>query len=425
MRSGLEARSRTADGPSVPSGHSRRRSNWLRRGLIATLILALGVGSVLVWSRKYIADQQAALAQRCRHAQADGDWPRLEELARQWASWQPQKSEPWIYAAEAARNMENPTMEAEYLRHIGDDAPLTAFHELGRLQMEVLNQPAAAFETCLRTAKLFPRDSETHARLLFYYSMTCQHQAVVDECHRAIETGADILPTYAHLLSARWLTYKNGFDMNSLWLRSAPDSELYYVASLVHLISHHGLTEQAQGSSSDGKGNQLPMEFFETKLREGSERYPNNLQLQAVVLARLCQAGDIEAVAKGLATAPPESAEDSRFWRFKGWYHLTMEQWLEAIAAYEKTLELDPFDWLAQHELATALRLSGQSDSATTMQQRATLGKDVARSISRAPRIDAVPENMMVKMAEYMEMCGDKLTAKSLRNRLQNPNTGY
>lgn len=409
--------------PSAASAAAARRderliSPGLRKLLIVSCVLFAIGGVALASYRSYVHRQQAELAERCRHAQADGDWPRLEALAREWASWSPNESTPWIYAAEAAEAMHNPVMAAEYLSHIGDDAPLSAFHALGRLQMEVLNQPRAAIETSLRTVALHPRDSETHLRLLFYYAMTCQRSKVIAEAERAIDVGCDTLPTYAYLVSANSLTFNNGYDMNMLWLESEPDSELYYVAAVVHLMANRKLPDLAAAASTGRDKPLMPLEFFDQKVSEALERYPENIELQATRLARLCQAGDVPGVAKALSAAPAATATDARFWRYKGWYHTAHQQWSQAIEAYEKSLALDPLDWSSQHELATALRRSNELERAEEMQRRATLGKELLRAIGLAPRIDLLPDGTMPKIADYLEMCGEDAIGQALRRRL-------
>ncbi len=96
---------------------------------------------------------------------------------------------------------------------------------------------------------------------------------------------------------------QDGFDMNSLWLEREPDSELYDAASIVHLISNQELSELAAQESTDPSQPKLPQEFFEENC-VSAPRHPANVNLMAAELSRLCQMGDITAVAKALNDAP-------------------------------------------------------------------------------------------------------------------------
>lgn len=387
---------------------------WIRsRWLLVALALSGLVALMVQWQQSGLRRQQLDLAARCQHAYHDGDWPRLEELARQWAGIEPHAASPWLYAAQAARAMDQPQLAADYLQKIQHQPPLEALLDLSQLQMEQLVQPEAAYQTCLKTAELYPGDPENHQRLLFYYSMTCQPTQIVAEVSRALRTGADTPVTYAYRLGAYWLTYRNGFDMNAMWLNRHPDSELYDVASVVHLVSNQSLSQLAQQDSSADKPL-LPMEYFDKQLADALQRYPNNVQLQATRLARLCQAGNVAEVALALNAASAETAEDHRFWRFKGWYHAAREQWPESISSYEHALELEPLDWMTQHELSTALRRSDRATQAVSMQRRANLGKELMRTITFAPRIDALDAQTLDKMSDYFRQCEQPLLAERL-----------
>lgn len=413
-REELPARAAAAQVPKRSSRPSGLRS---KRWLIACALLLVVGGGFLYAYRGFVRSHQMRLAVACQQAKLEGNWPQLELLARELAIWQPNQSEPWLLAADAAKQMGNPQRAADYLSNLPDTAPIEAFYELMRLQMEVLNQPLSSVETCKRTLRAYPEDSQSHQRLLSFYAMTCQREALVQEARRAILVGSESLATYAYLVGAKWLTFANGYAVNNKWLENDPNNEMFAVASVIHLIAHR--EEIVPNHQSGVEGAQVPMERYEQLVTELGERYPKNVELLACRCQLLCQAGQIADVAQVLSQAPPETKDDSRFWRFKGFFHAAREQWPEAKAAYERALQLWPFDWMSRHELAIVLRRSSSFDDATKMQQLATLGKEVMGDILHAPRLDISSRKTFERISEYLQLCGDPETAESLRHRLE------
>lgn len=405
------AAAQIAQSSSRPSGN---RSYIL---LIACMILLMAGGACIYAYRGYVHSHQVRLASACRQSKIARDWPQLELLAREWAVWQPNRSDPWLLAADAAKEMGNPQMAVNYLLNLPSDASVEAYYELGRLQMDVLNRPRASVETFNRTLRIYPKDSQTHQRLLSFYSMTCQRDEIVREARRAILVGSESLATYAYLVGAKWLTFTNGNAINSKWLESDPHSEVFAVASVIHQIAQRESVGPSQPSAAEGM--QVPMERYEQLVAELGKKYPKNIELLACRCNLFCQFGQIAEVARVLSDASAGTENDNRFWRFKGWYHLAREQWPEAKVAYARALQLWPFDWISQHELAIALRRSNDFEQATQMQARATLGKEVMGAILHAPRLDASSRETFERIFDYLQLCGETETAKSLRHRLE------
>lgn len=393
---------------------SSRRTTKL---LIACLvILAVGLGL-----RGYLTHQNtqllAQLQLEVENAADRGDWPQVEILARQWAETQPEEYEPWGYAADAAMSMGDLPRAAGYLSQIPDQSPVEAFHDLSAILMQDLNEPIDAIQACKRGLEIYPADSELHQRLMFYYTMTCQRDAIVKEGHRAIAVGSDTLATYAYLMGARWLTFTNGYQMNNLWLQSDPGSELFEVGAVVHLLSVRDLTTLGlSGLSPEELG--APKSYYKQQVHELRKKYPTNVELMAVELAILTEDGDSQAVAQALSTAPPETAEDNRFWRFKGWFHASRQEWEQAREALEHSLELYPFDWATEFELVGVLRASEDIGASTAMQQRSMLGQRVTRAIQQAQQIGELhPDSAYDEMEAYFRVCGEDVLADSLRKR--------
>ena len=397
-----------------PTIFSARKSGGRYRQMSGRLAVLLGFGLVAaVFYSCFIYYRVHSFSRQCFEAGAAQDWPKMEQVAKEWARWQPSAAAPWLKAAEAAARQGNLLRTAEYLTQLPDSAPVEAFHELSRIQLEMLSQPESAAQTCRRTLIAYPADFESHQRLFAYYAMTCQRSKLITEARRAINVGSANLVTFAYYAAANWLTLAAGHDFNQRMLRNDPDNELFTVASLIHLLANPELIPKSESA--------VPMEQYEAMITNMLQRFPKNIELLASRGRFLCQRGALDDLAKLLADIPEQASNDCRFWRLKGWYHSAREQWSEARIAYEHALELWPMDWISQHELAIVLRRADTLDNAGKMQRRADLGKEVMRNILSAPRLDASNRGVFEKIVAYMEECGEREMAKSLSHLLDSP----
>ena len=388
----------------------------LKRLIIVLIVVALLAIAGNFGYRSYLSAIKTRLQSLSEQAKAAGDWPALERVATEWAKWEPDRQQPWIFAAAAAQEMSDPQRTIEYLIRVPGNPPLPVLMELASLQYNFLNQPLLSIKTCENAVERYPEGSEAHARLLFFYAMTRQRGKLIHEARRAIDLGADTPETFVYLIGADWLIFKNGSELNRQWLRQKPRCETFEVADIIHLTSTidvHELIAIAPDSVGKSRG-----EFFQNRILELLSAYPNNMELLSFVIAQNCQHGDSSGVAKLMSQAPPESIDDSRFWRFKGWFHSAQEQWQEAKIAYEKGLQLYPYDWQSQHELAAVLRRTQDFDKVEKYQEMANLGKQLVREVLQAPRTDQVPAETYDKIIQYAQLVGDEIVAKRLQERL-------
>lgn len=392
--------------------HKQRRMQLLLVVCVVVLVGGLGVRWL---NQRHRQSQIQMLHDQLLSAQRRQDWPQVESLAQQWTGLEPSAYAPRRYGANAARELQNPGLAVGYLSGIPKGSPLEDYLELGYLQMEALNDPLAAFETCRLTLDFYPDDSETHQRLLFFYTMTCQRDALAAEARRAIEVGSASSATYVYLLGSRWLTFKNGYETNLKWLQSSPQSsELFEVAAVMHLPSAPLLEEMARQASGP-EMEPRPLEFVNDHVDRLLEKYPQNIELLAAKIRQLCRAGEVEQVARRLANVPAETRNDNRFWRYKGWLHSALEQWPEALQAYRHALELEPFDWSTQLKLATALRTTADLAASSDMQARADLGKQIMLAIQSSPSIHELqPISLYDDIQHYFQMCGQAALAEKL-----------
>ncbi len=345
------------------------------------------------------------------------NWKLAEDISLHWAAQEPLSADPWMRAAEAATQRGDLQTAVSYLLHLPNSAPVEAFHELGRVQLEFLNKPEAAAETSLRTVQAYPADIESHQRLMTYFAITCQRPKLIDEAHRAIGVGSESLATYAYLIGANWLTMATGCEVNRKWLEHSPENETFAVAAVIHQMAARVPPEldlKGEGGLTD-----VPIVRYEQKLRDLLRRYPQNAELIASYGNVLCQLGLVEELAQLLANIPPTMGRESRFWRFKGWYHMAVDDWRQAQIAYERAIELWPFDWICDHELAIVLRHTQSIGEANQYQSRAILGKEVMRLVLSAPVLDISNRETFEKIHEYMVLCGRTEIAAALKRRLE------
>ncbi len=385
---------------------------------IVLAVLAIGVG-VWIWSSPGTDPRQSLkkareLAALCKQSQVARQWSRMEQLAVEWATLQPEQLEPWIKAADAARQQGKLDRVAQYLAKAPENCPIDVLYILSQLQLEELHQPEQAVETIERTLRRFPADAESHLRLMFLYTMTCQRDKVVAQAQKCIATGAAPPAAFAYLIGAKWLLFSNGYPLNQTWLKKHPTESQYEVAAHIHLFASDQLKEMAGQNAA----NITPTEFYEQLLDNVLAKHPTHAELIFTKLRFRCESGDADAVARLLEVVANDRTDDGRYWHYKGWYHAALEQWDQATMAYEKAIALDPLDWLTRHEYAVVLRRTAKIDAAAKMQRTAALGKEIYQTIRYARSLEELTLEQYSQMIDYIRECGDQRTADRLQQCL-------
>ena len=401
----------------------KNKSAWKWLGACLAILIA---GLLARW---WLDAQQDKLVSEIitnvNSAEQAENWPEMERFAREWLVYAPTDAGPWEAAAQASLAMNKPDAAVGYLRGIPEPAPLDAYLRRSFLEMEALNQPLTSLKTCLETREHYPKDSETHERLLYIYTMLGQRNEITREAKYAIENGCDRPTTYAYLFSAKWMTFTNGFDVNQTWYSGNPEhAEDFEVGAVVHMPSYKQLDLLARADVEEGE-EPRPLEYRAKQVAKLRERYPQNPELLAIELRDLCRAGETESVAERLKLVTQPMSEDNRFWRFKGWYHAATEQWPEAEAAYEKALELEPFDWATQHELANLKRRTQGLKASEKLQQKADFGKQLMMQVQKSKNLQRLePNSLYSDLDMYFRLCGQPETANALQRclKLANPN---
>ena len=402
---------------------SQRRSwpTWLRRSLWALFsILVL----VVVWGgyRWWVYSQVDGYAAACERAQRLQAWPALQENAVAWARWEPGNAQPWRYAAEASRRQGEALRAADYLKQVPAQATdaVAAMLELSDLQFNELNRPLDGEATCREILRREPSHAEAHRRLVFFYAMTLQRTKLIKQARAAIRLDCASPEVYVYLIGADWLNFSNAQRLNEFWLQADPDNADFLVARVIHFLGSQGVLDDILGVESNAKP--IPATAEQKAMLKGLDscfrRFPQQPEMLAYFLRQGCKGGDRAKVAKLLGQSPPEAAEDNRFWRFKGWLQAAQDEFADAEAAYRRALQLHPFDWQSQHELASILRRLQRYDEVAKWQQLALEGKQIGKQVFALPNMQSAPKMLLRRIAKYARACGDPDVADHLMLRV-------
>jgi tetratricopeptide (TPR) repeat protein len=241
---------------------------------------------------------------------------------------------------------------------------------------------------------------------------------MVAHARAAIACDADMPETYAYLMLQDSLSFGNAYDENTKWHKGDPNEELFLVARAIHRIRTKGLDETSDLKDVgplDNEGRPLHAKV----ITDYSQRFPHNVELLAYRLERSIAKDDVEAAAGLLTDLPAEAEGDNRFCRYRGWLRMARGELAEAEACYRKALELNCYDHVSRHQLASVLRQSKRMEGVKALEEVAVEGKNLRNAIFHAPAVNKVPRDVLGRMAQYAKHCGDTLVADKLESRLQ------
>lgn len=401
---------------SGASGSHRRRVTFRRllgTLLIAVAVVALGYSPVRSWRGE-------VLEADCREAMERKDWSTLEATARRWTWWQGDKATPWGFAAQAAHELGADERAAAYLDRVPDRDPKAPrlLLERSNLLFGPLNRPIEGAAACERALNLTPPLAEAHRRLIFFYAYTLQRRKMVEQIRAAIQWECDMPETYLYLIGQDWISFSNGYDENTKWMRNAREEELFLVARAIFRGSSLEQTDEESTESTPASANGDQPYHIEV-LTQYLERFPRNLEVLAFFLNKATKEGDAERVAALLAQAPPESERDARFWRFRGWLAESRDELPEAEAAYRKALAANPFDFAASHLLAGVLRIRGGSPEIEKLERVALQGRQLRRQVLTLPDVTKAPLPLLRTVVTYLRSCGETAIAERLEYRMR------
>ncbi len=396
----------------VPEGstNSSSRRKWILSVIgIATLMCVFGGNQWLV-SRRFQEHVSAA-----RFAIAVGDWMEADKHATAWTKAAPDNTEAWIALAEATRQLRQFDRTADCLGRVSDSDPqaVQLLTLRGDLLLSELKQPFLAIENWQRILRITPETPVAHQRLIYLYAITQQRTAMVSQIRTAVKLGCESAEAYLYLLISSNLQFSDGYLRVSEWRKTLPDNEILEVAQAIYAA------KLPQSKSLRLFGETRLTADAKELLNQCQSKYPKNPEILAILADRAITGGDIDFLRQLLTKLPTELDADSRFWRFRGWLAMAEQRSTEAISAYEKALQLHPFEWRSRHELAEALRLAGQSQRTQELAAAARLGKDLEHRIFELPNSAAVNPQLLEEILYFAVNCGDVEVADSIRRRLQ------
>lgn len=403
------------DGPAPAARPAPRKSSLGRRLILLIVLFTVGAGGYFGWRAWHLG----ALESNCRRALEAKKWDELADFGRRLSWWQPGRAAPWMFRAQAAHEKGDLSDAAFYLNQLPDRDPKTpeALVERAALLFGPLNQPLEAEVSLRRALRLNPTIVEAHRRLIFFYAFTLQRKKMVDQIQSSIEWDCDLPETYLYLISQDWLSFGNAYEMNTKWMQSDKESELFLVARVIYRVTSFGL-EQQPGELAAPDDDKSGIPYHERALADYFQRFPSNLELLAYYLKQASNDGDVERVAKLLATAPPESADDGRFWRYKGWLHDARGESSEAETAFRNAIRINAYDFVARHQLASVLRKAGKGAEVEQLERLYEEGKALRQTILELPDVQKAPRSVLWKVVEHATHCGQSEIAQKLARRL-------
>ena len=388
-----------------------RRLVWLILAGVLILMPILGRKGYEVWETRTVANYKT----RCQSALQDEDWETLIGVAKGWQQWQPLAADPWLFLAEGYLQSGDPREATSCLERIPRDSPkaVPALIKKSQIEFDVLNLPLVSEETCLEVLKLEPRAVEIHTRLIFFYALSLQRVKLIDQIQQSIEMGAEPPEAYVSLMLCDHLYFTNGYQVNSRWLKSTPNSELFRVAAAVQF------DEILQKLENQTEETLTTRQESQAKLDRYLVDYPGNSILLRYFLQRYAEESNVNEVARILTLVPPDVGNDSVFWRFRGWYQVAVNELDQAEEAYRKSLELMRLDWRTWQGLSEVLRLQGKLEEADRCQRNALTGKQLRQELLQLPTAQDITEEQLQKLSDYSRACGKPELADHLLYRLR------
>ena len=385
---------------------------------IILLLAAVTIAGARPACRLWWKRRGEAFRAECRAARDGQKWDDLQKLAGEWSVWEPLSADPWLFLAEAAQGRRDWLAAAESLARIPDTDPkvLPALVELAKLEFGLLNRPLRGEEVCQRLLRLEPRATFAHQRLIQYYTISLQREKLVRQIRFAIDQQREPPEAYVYLLLLDTLRMDNGVEVNEYWLEAHPDEETFIVARALQLSE--SLDDKA-GLPPDELDAARKASAAKLKLVESLlEKYPTNLELLAYKIEQCITLGEVDRVAELLSRAPEDAEHDSRFWRFEGWMHESLDELPEAEAAYQQALEIHALDWNAWNRLTVVYRLRQNLGVVPRLTALIEQARALRIEIRKLKSAELVTPEILADLSNYARNCGADWLADALDYRV-------
>lgn len=210
------------------------------------------------------------------------------------------------------------------------------------------------------------------------------------------------------------LNMTQGEELNTLWLASDPDNELFLVAKALQWMDKNEIDVRKTGDVSEN----AVLNERESHIVKLLERFPHNSNLLADQIDAEILKGRLNRVLELLAQAPGEAETDNRFWRYKGWVHYARQEFAEAEAAYRRALLLHPMDWQSMNRLSEVLRSRQETEEIARIQGLVKRIQELRVRIRSVETIEKCPLDLLRTLGQLARDCGDTLIADALERRL-------
>lgn len=394
-----------------------------RRSVIGIILVA--VAAVLFTSpfarRRWNDYRCTTLAKQCRLARNNDEWGKLQALANDWTSRDPQNGEAWLNRGIAATGQGAWTEAAEHFWQVPDSTPqaVPAMIELSKLSFTHLNQPLRGEAACQRILGINPLAAEARQQLIWFYAMTLQRAKLRQQILDAIRLECEPREAYVYYFLLYTLRSEAAVALNTRWLEGSPNSELFLVARVINLPDpQSGSSETPNPSAANENRSDATKDDKLNQVAQLLTRFPHNLELIACHAEERFARGDFAKAAEILQNAPESAAQDGRFWRFKGWLHEANDELQESIAAYRQALELHPTDWNTMNRLAVVVRRVHNQPEVRRLTDLIERGNETRRSLRKEKAVEVASPQILQDLASLFRDCGDDEIATALEFRL-------
>ncbi len=396
----------------APEAEKRTTIKPLRRRWVGVLV-GIPVILLLIWGGYHMLRSQVWRV--CRKAQIEARWVDLETWSRRWSQWEPSEPDAWLFLADAVQHQNRFAEAAEYLDEITLDSPKApaALASEAQLLFGAANRPLEGEIACRKLLQVEPRASIAHSLLIRFYAFTLQRKKLEEQVRAAILVEQEPRDAYIYYFLADSLNMAGGEQLNTLWLTSYPDEELFLVARALQAVKKES-TEVEQTESLNGE----TLSEREQQIKKLLVRFPHNINLLADQIEAEVVKGRLDQVISLLKNAPASAETDNRFWRFKGWVHYAKGEFSEAEAAYRKALTLQPMDWQTLNRLTEVLRARQETQEIEHIQDIVKRIQELRAQIRKVEVIEKVPVNVLQPLGILARDCGDELIAGPLERRV-------
>lgn len=387
-----------------------RGVNWLRLLLLAVVLL---VAVPPLWRARQ-SSLQSRFHDTARDIVAAEDWERLDELTARWLKDFPRDNAGLLFKAEAAAQLGRLEEAAEWLHKIDNNyqGALEALAIRAELLFADLNRPLEAEACWLRMLDINARATVPRQRLIYFYALTLQRDKLRMQIETAMQLGCEPPEAYSYLMMLNALNFSDGLTVLTKWRRAVPEDEALEVAQAVYAA------KKTADKALATFGIQTIIPGNRSLLDRCRQKYPDNVEVLALLIEFAMFEGAVEDVAELLAQSGESAEEDSRFWRYRGWLLSELNRFEEAEQSLRRALELLPYDWQSRWLLADVLRKLQKTAEAETISQQALRGKDLQTKLFERPNARNLSDELAEEIYEYLDSLGPNLALAALERRI-------